>query len=127
MYSGHSILISNDYEFELIMSKCGLTENSLCNLCETVVTTLGEKGSRVLTGGREIPIPMVKPLKVVDPTGAGDAYRGGLIMGLTQGKGIKESALMGSVCASFCVEVYGTQDYTFTPEEFNSRLREYLE
>lgn len=123
---GASILISNDYELELIMSKSGLAKNSLCNLCRTVITTFGEKGSKILTGEDEIPIPVAKPRKVVDPTGAGDAYRGGLIMGLTQGKGIEESAVMGSVCASFCVEVYGTQDYTFTPEEFNSRLSQYL-
>ncbi len=119
---GASILISNDYELELIMNKSGLDRNNLCSLCGTVITTLGEKGSRILTGEKEIPIPAVKPRKVVDPTGCGDAYRGGLITGLTQGKGIEESAVMGSVCASFCVEVYGTQDYSFTPQEFKERF-----
>ena len=61
-------------------------------------------------------------MKVEDPTGAGDAYRGGLISGLVRGKDIEHCATMGSVCASFAVERYGTQEYTFTPVEFNERL-----
>jgi adenosine kinase len=59
---------------------------------------------------------------VEDPTGAGDSYRGGLISGLIHGKDIEECARMGSVCASFAVERYGTQEYRFTIEEFNKRL-----
>jgi adenosine kinase len=70
----------------------------------------------------EINIPAIKPRKVEDPTGAGDAYRGGLISGLIHGKDIKECAKMGSVCASFAVECYGTQDYRFSPEAFEERL-----
>ena len=61
-------------------------------------------------------------MKVEDPTGAGDSYRGGLISGLIQGKNIEHCARMGSVCASFAVECYGTQEYTFSLEEFNQRL-----
>jgi len=64
----------------------------------------------------------VIPRKVVDPTGAGDAYRGGLISGLVRGENIEQCARMGSACASFAVECYGTQDYAFSPEEFNERL-----
>ena len=56
-----------------------------------------------------------------DPTGAGDSYRGGLISGLVQGRDLAQSARWGSVCASFAVEGYGTQDYRFSPEEFNER------
>ena len=57
-----------------------------------------------------------------DPTGAGDSYRGGLISGLIRGKAIEQCARMGSVCASFAVESYGTQEYTFTLDEFNERF-----
>jgi adenosine kinase len=67
----------------------------------------------------------VKPKEVVDPTGAGDAYRAGLIKGLLQGKDIAESAMMGSVCASFAVERYGTQDYSFSVGEFQERFEKY--
>jgi len=120
---GCRILISNDYELDLIMKKTALDKKDLIRRAGTVIVTLGEKGSQVLTAGGEINIPAVTPRKVEDPTGAGDAYRGGLIRGLIQGKDIEECARMGSVCASFAVESYGTQDYSFGPEEFAERLK----
>jgi adenosine kinase len=119
---GCRILIANDYELELITSKTGLKKAALLKLANTIIVTQGESGSLVSTQDEEFKIPAVKPKKAVDPTGAGDAYRGGLISGLVQGKRIKECAKMGSVCASFCVESYGTQDYRFSKEEFNERL-----
>jgi adenosine kinase len=119
---GCRILISNDYELDLIMSKTSLDKKELIRRAGTVIVTLGENGSQLITVAGEINIPAVKPRKVEDPTGAGDAYRGGLISGLTQGKDIEECARMGSVCASFAVECYGTQDYRFSPEEFEERL-----
>ena len=119
---GCCILISNDYELDLIMSKTGLTRRDLLNRAGTIITTLGELGSRVLTADREVCVSAVTPRKVVDPTGAGDAYRGGLISGLVRGDDVEQCARMGSVCASFAVECYGTQDYTFSREEFNERL-----
>jgi len=70
----------------------------------------------------EIAVPAFKVKKVVDPTGAGDSYRGGLLCGLVHGKNIEQCARMGGVCASFSIENYGTQEYSFTPEEFNERL-----
>ena len=119
---GSRILISNDYELELIVNKTGLDKRRLLQLTNTIITTLGELGSRVSTPDCEIGIPAVKPRKVVDPTGAGDAYRAGLIEGLIQCRDIESSAKMGSVCASFAVECYGTQDYCFSPAEFEERL-----
>ena len=119
---GCRILIANDYELDLIMSKTGLPKNALLRRAGAIIVTLGALGSQVSTPQGEIKIPTVKPKKVEDPTGAGDSYRGGLISGLVRGKNIKQCALMGSVCASFAVECYGTQEYTFSPEEFNERL-----
>ena len=119
---GCRILIVNDYELSLIISKTGLNKNALLKMAGTIITTLGELGSQVSTQYSEIAIPAFKAKKVVDPTGAGDSYRGGLISGLVHGKDIEQSALMGSVCASFAVESYGTQEYSFTLEEFNERL-----
>jgi adenosine kinase len=119
---GCRILIVNDYELELIINKTGLKKNALLEMAGTIITTLGESGSQVSTRNREISIPPFKVKKVVDPTGAGDAYRGGLISGLVHGKDIEQCARMGSACASFALESYGTQEYTFTLEEFNERL-----
>ena len=82
-------------------------------------------GSRVCTPDREIDIPAAKAKEVLDPTGAGDAYRAGLIKGLIEGRGIEQCAVMGSVCASFAVECYGTQEYHFNLQEFRERLDKY--
>ncbi len=120
---GCLLLISNDYELEMIMNKTALDKKDLIRRAGTVIVTLGEKGSQIITAKGEINIPVVKPRKVEDPTGAGDAYRGGLISGLVRGKDIEQSARLGSVCASFAVECYGTQEYRFSPEEFEERLK----
>lgn len=121
---GSRLLISNDYELELILKKTGMKREKLLGLTGAVITTLGEAGSRLSTKEGDIAIPVVPAKKVVDPTGCGDAYRGALIYGLAHGRPLAEAALMGSVAASFCIEVYGPQDYHFTPEEFNARLRQ---
>lgn len=120
--AGCRILICNDYELDLVMTKTGLKKESLLEKAGSIITTLGEAGSLVSTADSDIKIPAVEPATVEDPTGAGDAYRGGLLSGLIRGKTIEESALVGSVCASFAVESYGTQEYRFTPHEFNERF-----
>jgi adenosine kinase len=119
---GCKILIVNDYELNLIISKTGLDKQALLGLAGMIITTLGELGSQVSMPDSEIGISPAKTKKVEDPTGAGDSYRGGLISGLVQGKDIEQCARMGSVCASFAVECYGTQEYRFTPDEFRERL-----
>ena len=119
---GCLILISNDYELDLILNKTGLSKEALRRRVRTIIVTLGELGSKVLAAESEISVSAVKPAKVEDPTGAGDSYRGGLISGLIRGKDIEQCARMGSVCASFAVECYGTQEYRFSPEEFSERL-----
>jgi len=120
---GCRILICNDYELELIRGKAELDEGELLVRARAIIVTMGELGSRVYTPDGEIRIPAAKAKQVVDPTGAGDAYRGGLISGLLRGKDIKESARMGSACASFAVECYGTQSYIFTAKEFEERMK----
>ena len=119
---GCRILISNDYELDLIMSKTGLNKEDLKKRAKAIIVTLGEQGSQVFLPDGEIRIPVVKPKKIEDPTGAGDAYRGGLISGMIRGMDIEQCARRGSVCASFAVECYGTQEYRFSPEEFDERL-----
>jgi adenosine kinase len=119
---GCRILISNDYELDLMISKTGLDRKALLERAGTIIVTLGAAGSQVLTHDCDIDIPVVKPKTVQDPTGAGDSYRGGLIAGLIAGREIEHCARMGSVCASFAVECYGTQEHTFTLEEFHERL-----
>lgn len=120
---GCRILIVNDYELSMIMNKTGRDKEQLLKMASTIITTLGEAGSQISTIEHEMNIPAFKVRKVIDPTGAGDSYRGGLLCGIVHGKDIEECALMGSVCSSFSVETYGTQEYNFTPQEFNDRLQ----
>jgi len=119
---GAKMLIVNDYEFNLIQDKTGMSREQLLALPETTIITLGDKGSQIFTADSEMLIPAFPAARVVDPTGAGDSYRGGLISGLLAGKDLRTSALQGSACASFAVECNGTQVYSFTPEEFARRL-----
>ncbi len=119
---GATVLIANDYEIGLIANMTGLDEGALAGLAKAVIVTKGEHGSELRVGGEVTPIPVVTPRQALDPTGAGDAYRGGLVKGMVEGKTLAEAALMGSVCASFAVEVQGTQEYRFTMDEFNERL-----
>ncbi len=120
---GSHILISNDYELALIKEKTGLTDDALLRLTDAIITTKGEKGSVIVTGEGETPVSAIpRPDTLVDPTGAGDAYRGGLIKGLVSGQSLEHACRLGTTCASFAIEVQGTQEYTFTPEQFQQRL-----
>jgi adenosine kinase len=119
---GSRILITNDYELDLIMTKTCLEKKALLERTGAVITTLGELGSLVSTRDGDVRIPIGRTRQVLDPTGAGDSFRGGLLSGLVKGKALDECARMGSVCASFSVECYGTQAYEFTAEEFDQRL-----
>ncbi len=119
---GCKLLIVNDYEFDMVLKKTELSKATILEMAGTTIITLGEHGSQVYTPNGETVIPPSTAKEVVDPTGAGDAYRGGLLSGLVKGQNIEEAARIGSVCASFAVECYGTQEYSFTTEEFRERM-----
>lgn len=120
---GCRILICNDYELNMIMSKTELDQNEILTKAKAIIVTLGELGSKVIKMNSEINIPAVKIKEVKDPTGAGDSYRGGLISGLVRGKDLVYAAKLGSVSASFAVECNGTQGFKFTEKEFENRLK----
>ena len=121
--TGCMLLIVNDYEFNLILDKTGMTKDELLALADATIITLGEAGSELYTSAGKLTIPSFPAARVIDPTGAGDAYRGGLLSGLISGSNLETSAIQGSVCASFAVECNGTQVYSFTVEEFANRMR----
>ena len=121
MLSGSRLFISNDYELEMIMRSTGLNKYDLLEKTQAIVTTLGEKGSIVCTREGETQVPVARAAGVLDPTGAGDAFRAGLIKGLLMGKNIVEAARMGAVSSSFSVQCQGTQCHTFTMDDFWAR------
>ncbi len=118
---GSHMLITNDYELELIMNATGLDKAELMEKTDMLVTTLGEEGSRVIKKGSVINIPAVKADTVADPTGAGDAFRSGLLKGMVLGVDMETCCRLGATCASFCVEEKGTQEHAFSKEQFVTR------
>ncbi|HMK49383.1 MAG TPA: carbohydrate kinase family protein [Thermodesulfovibrionales bacterium] len=118
---GALLLITNDYELEIIMKMTGLDEKGLLELSGTIITTLGEKGSVIVTKDTKISIPAARAGTVVDPTGAGDAYRAGLLKGLVTGRDLPTAAKMGAVAAVYAIEHYGTQEHRFTYDEYLER------
>lgn len=120
---GAQLTIGNDYEISLISDRIGLSFEELCELANVLVVTKGAEGSEVYALGERLVIPAVKAKAVVDPTGAGDAYRAGFIKGLLKGKDLKTCARMGSVAAVFAVEKPGTQVHRFSLNQFKKRYQ----
>lgn len=123
-FDGAEILITNDYELEMILKSTGMTKDDVVDRVAYLITTLGEKGSVINCKGEETAVAPAPVTNVVDPTGAGDAYRSGLLKGLAMGKTVVEAAKLGSVCAAYAVEHKGTQEHSFSMEEFNTRYEE---
>jgi adenosine kinase len=121
---GSLLLISNDYEFEIIMKITGMIKSEILGLTGMIITTLGDKGALISTKGSDIEVPAAKAHDIMDPTGAGDAFRAGLLRGLSKQRSIEEAVRMGAVAAAYAVEKYGTQEHAYTFEEFASRFRE---
>lgn len=121
---GCRILICNEYEFELIARKTGRSAAMVETAVPIVIVTLGEKGARIKAGSEKFEIPVVKPRRIADPTGVGDAFRGGLLTGYGQGAPWEVCGRMGALAATYCLEEVGTQNHHYTRAEFLARYRE---
>lgn len=120
--TGSFALVCNDYELNMIAKRTGFSPDKLLGRTLWVVTTLGSEGAQVRgADGTDFHVDSVKVDKVVDPTGAGDAQRAGLLKGLAMGLGMAEAAKIGSVSASFAIEKLGTQEHEFGKPEFAER------
>ncbi len=115
-------LIGNDYEISLIKSRVKNYEMIIKD--KIIITTLGDKGAHIQEGGRTIEIKPVKPKKVVDPSGAGDAWRGGFLAGWQRDLDLTTCGQMGAVAATYAVEQYGTQEHKYTKSQFTKRYKD---
>jgi adenosine kinase len=120
---GSAIVICNDYEFELIRQKTGLDEDGVFARTGALIVTRGEQGSTVRYGARNVAVAAVPPVKIVDPTGVGDAFRGGLLKGLATGADLEVCCCLGSMAATYALEHLGGQSHSYTWEEFRVRYR----
>lgn len=122
---GAHAVVCNDYEFEVFKEKTGLDGDRLHQVADLWVVTYGEDGSEIrCRDGGPIEIPAARAAEVVDPTGAGDAYRAGLVAGLLRGAPLPLCGRMGSVAAVYVIENYGTQNHHYTREAFWQRYRD---
>jgi len=122
MTKGSLCTILNDYEFSVFQQKTKLTKQKILNLTKYFIITLGPKGSEIYSGNKIYKISCAKPKKVLDPTGAGDAYRAGLIFGLLNNFDIDKMGKVGACASVYTVEKYGTQTHKFTLSNFKTRF-----
>jgi len=124
---GALALFINKYEFRMIQKRTGLSPWEIKALTQFSVVTLGEEGSVIYQGEKELRIPVVTPNEIIDPTGVGDAFRGGFLAGYARGWDLEICAQMGAVAAAFCLEQEGPQGHSFTPSELVARFREHFD
>lgn len=123
---GAHLVVCNDYEFELIRQKTGMSETDVLGVAAMLIITRGEHGCTVMAKDERFDVAAVPPDRIVDPTGVGDAFRGGLMKGLGGGKSLKVSAQMGSVAATWALEHLGGQSHAYTWAEFQQRYERHF-
>ncbi len=119
--AGATIVICNDYEFELIRQKTGYDEDQILAQSGALLVTRGEHGCSIIERSGRADVPAVPPHRIVDPTGVGDAFRGGLLKGLARGASYRVCAQIGSVAATYALEHLGGQSHAYTWAEFLTR------
>src|SRR3990172_3656631 len=124
---GCRMLAVNDYEMSLIADKTGLAEGHPVYDRKIVVVTRGEKGATIRADGVRYDIPVVPPRRIADPTGVGDAFRGGLLRGMAAGWGWDVAGRVASLAATYCLEHVGPQNHAYTRPEFVRRYREHFD
>jgi adenosine kinase len=110
----------NDYEGKMLCERTGWSPEQISRKVRGLVITLGHEGSEVWVDGHKTLVPPVKAAAVVDPTGCGDAYRGGLLYGLERGWSLAKAAELGNRMGSHKIAHRGPQNYTVSPQAFGA-------
>ncbi len=124
---GCAMLTLNDYEYNLIKEKTGLTDSTLRDHIRGLLVTRGREGALLWADGEEYHIPVVPPTVVKEPTGVGDAFRAGLMRGMELKLPWPIAGRMGALAATYVLEHVGTQNHSFTPASFVARYREHFD
>ena len=114
----------NDYEAEMLQETTGLSPHEIAERVDALIITLGGKGSHIYTSNERIDIPPATAGKLADPTGCGDAYRAGLLYGLLNEMDWETTGRIASLIGSIKIESNGTQNHSFTFDEFNKRFKD---
>jgi adenosine kinase len=124
---GAYMLTLNDYEYNLIKEKTGLSDNDIRDQVGGLLVTKGKEGAYLWMDDEEFHIPVVPPREVKEPTGVGDAFRAGLMRGMELELPWPIAGRMGALAATYVLENVGTQNHFFTPADFIARYREHFD
>ncbi|HDH03689.1 MAG TPA: carbohydrate kinase family protein [Actinobacteria bacterium] len=125
---GCYLLAVNEYELHLVKDKTGLSEDDLLKRCtKGLIVTKGNQGSTLMIDGDVIEIPIVPPHQVLDPTGAGDAFRAGIMRGLQLQLPWELAGRVAALSATYCIENNGPQNHLFDPPAFVARFRRHFD
>ena len=114
----------NDYEWELIANRTGLSKHAVQDRVAALIITKGGEGSEIHSGGKVYQIPAARPSQMADPTGCGDAHRAGLLYGLTRDMDWETCGRIASLMGAIKIESHGTQNHTFDQAQFEARFEE---
>jgi adenosine kinase len=135
---GAAAVFVNEYEFFLIQKNTGLQPEEILQRSPSgrslnggrgpfLVVTEGEKGATIYAGGEQWHVPVVPPEQILDPTGVGDAFRGGFLSGFGHALDWQTCGQMGALAATYCLEQRGPQGHSYTPQEFVARYRQHFD
>jgi adenosine kinase len=123
LIDGAAYLFNNEYESQLIEQRTGWTESEILSRVGVRVTTLGKRGSRIQSvDGLDLHVPVAQEKIIKDPTGVGDAFRAGFLMGLSWGVTLQRCAQVGSLLAALAIETVGTQEFEVDRAGFARRF-----
>ena len=118
-----SYVAVNDYEAELLMKRTGWTLKQIAERVDALIVTRGPKGSHIYAKKKSHLIPAARAESLADPTGCGDAYRGGLLWGIAGGLDWETTGRVASLMGAIKIERPGTQNHTITPDAFRARFK----
>jgi adenosine kinase len=122
-----SVLMVNDYEYGLVEKMTEWSEAEMLRHVNILVVTHGEKGASILGEGVRVDVPVVPAEHILDPTGVGDAFRGGFLRGVASGWPWDICGRVGALAATYCLEQTGPQNHYYTRAEFVARYRRHFD
>ncbi len=124
---GCYLLAVNEYEIRMIQEKTGLTLEQIKEKTGSLLITKGKNGSSFFKEEEVVEFGVVPPAQIAEPTGAGDAFRAGLMRGIELGLPWEIAGNMGALCSTYVLEQFGTQNHHFTPQQFVARYRDHFD